>query len=115
MCFPCGVGGDPAKLIQLLGGDLFDGDIDPVVVDALKAIRHLGREELGRFRPYGGSHNWTAKVEGTGEKDRDKWQILAVSDAPADYVQAEAECVAAGGHTSMPSPIGGNKSAWAWK
>jgi hypothetical protein len=78
------------------GFEPVEGDIEPVLIDALKAIHPPGKEEPGRFRPYGGSDNWTARVEGTGEEDRDKWQIVAASDKPADFVQVEAECVAAG-------------------
>jgi hypothetical protein len=80
------------------GFDLFEGDIEATLVDALKAIHPPAEREegAGRFRPYGGSKNWTSRVEGTGEKDRDKWQIVAVSNSSADYVQAEAECVASG-------------------
>jgi hypothetical protein len=55
-----------------------------------------GEETDGRFRPYGGSSNWISRVDGTGERDRGKWQIVAVSDTPADYTQVEAECVVAG-------------------
>jgi hypothetical protein len=75
----------------------FEDDIELVLVDGLRAIHppRRGEETDGRFRPYGGSSNWISRVDGTGEKDREKWQIVAVSDAPADYVQAEAECVAA--------------------
>jgi hypothetical protein len=78
------------------GFEPVEGDIEPVLVDALKAIHPPGKEEPGRFRPYGGSDNWASKVEGTGEEDKDKWQITAVSDSPADFVQVEAECIAAG-------------------
>jgi hypothetical protein len=80
------------------GFDLFEGDIESALVDALKAIHPPGRDEgtEGRFRPYGGSNNWISRVDGTGERDQGKWQIVAVSDTPADYTQAEAECVAAG-------------------
>jgi hypothetical protein len=80
------------------GFEPFEGDIEIALVDGLRAIHppRCGEETDGRFRPYGGSSNWISRVDGTGEKDRDKWQIVAVSDAPADYVQAEAECVAVG-------------------
>jgi hypothetical protein len=80
------------------------GVIEPVLVDALKAIHPPGKAASGRFRPYGGSDNWTSRVEGTGEKDRDKWEIVAVSDRPADFVQAEAECVAAGVRVEYVKP-----------
>lgn len=78
------------------GFEPVEGDIEPVLVDALKAIHPPGKEEPGRFRPYGGSDNWASRVEGTGEEDKDKWQIVAVSDGRADFIQAEAECIAAG-------------------
>ena len=70
-------------------------DVEATLVDALKAIHPPRDEEPGRFRPYGGSSNWTARVEGTGEKDQDRWSIVAVSDSPADFVQFEAEAIAA--------------------
>lgn len=73
-------------------------DVEATLVAALKAIHPPRDEEPGRFRPYGGSTNWTARVEGTGERDRDRWNVVAVSDSPADYVQVEAECVASGIH-----------------
>jgi hypothetical protein len=78
------------------GFEPVEGGIEPVLVDALKAIHPPGKEEPGRFRPYGGSDNWASRVEGTGEEDKDKWQIVAVSDGRADFVQVEAECIAAG-------------------
>ena len=78
------------------GFEPVEGGIEPVLVDALRAIHPPDKEERGRFRPYGGSDNWASGVEGTGEEDKDKWQIVAVSDGPADFVQVEAECIAAG-------------------
>jgi hypothetical protein len=77
------------------GFEPVEGDIEPVLIDALKAIHPPDKGEPGRFRPYGGSDNWTSRVEGTGEEDKDKWDIAAVSDSPADFVQVEAECIAA--------------------
>jgi hypothetical protein len=79
-------------------------DVEATLVDALKAIHPPGDEEPGRFRPYGGSTNWTARVEGTGEKDQDKWNIVAVSNSPADFVQFEAEAIAAGIHYEYTKP-----------
>jgi hypothetical protein len=80
----------------VLGFEPFEQDIEPVLVDALRAIHPPDKEETGRFRPYGGSDNWTSRVGGTGEQDQDKWSIVAVNDSPADFVQFEAEGVAAG-------------------
>jgi hypothetical protein len=71
-------------------------DVEAVLIDALNAIHPPDAEEAGRFRPYGGSDNWTSRVESTGETDQDKWEIVAVSNAPADFVRVEAECIAAG-------------------
>jgi hypothetical protein len=79
-------------------------DVEAALVDALKAIHPPNDEEPGRFRPYGGSANWTSRVEGTGEKDRDKWNIVAVSDSPADFVQFEAEAIAASIHYEYTKP-----------
>jgi hypothetical protein len=79
-------------------------DVEATLIDTLKAIHPPAAEEAGRFRPYGGSDNWTSRVEGTGEQDQDKWEIVAVSNAPADFVQVEAECVAAGIKYEMTSP-----------
>jgi hypothetical protein len=86
------------------GFELLEGDVESLLVGALKGIHPPGEEDEGRFRPYGGSTNWTAKVEGTGEPDRDKWQIVAVSDSPADFVQFEAEAIAAGIHYKYTKP-----------
>jgi len=55
-----------------------------------------GEEAPGRCRLYGGSDNWTRKAEDTGEQDRDRCRLLAVSDKPVDFDQIEAECRAAG-------------------
>jgi hypothetical protein len=71
-------------------------DTESVLVDALRAIHPPGREEEGRFRPYGGSDNWTKKAESTGEEDQDVCHVLAVSDAPTDFVRLEAECRVSG-------------------
>jgi len=68
-------------------------DVEATLVGALKAIHPPGKEEPGRFRPYGGSDSWTSRVEGTGEQDKGKWDIIAVSDSPTDFVQFEAECI----------------------
>jgi hypothetical protein len=59
-----------------------DGDVEPVLVDALKAIHPPEEEYAGRFRPYGGSDNWTARVETTGEEDKDRCRLVAVRDGP---------------------------------
>jgi hypothetical protein len=72
-------------------------EVEAVLVDALRAIHPPGRkEELGRFRPYGGSDNWTKRAETTGEEDQDICELLAVSASPTDFVQLEAECRVSG-------------------
>jgi hypothetical protein len=77
------------------GFEPFEGDVEPVLVDALKAI-HPPEEDSGKFHPYGGSDNWTTKVDSTGEKDREKWDIVGAGDGPDDFIQIEAECVVSG-------------------
>jgi hypothetical protein len=79
-------------------------DVEALLVDALRAIRPPSKEEPGRFRPYGGSDNWTSRVEGTGERDRGRLDIIAVSDAPADFVQCEVECIASNTPYEMTRP-----------
>jgi hypothetical protein len=86
------------------GFESCEGDVEPLLVDALKAINPPGEDALGRIRPYGGSNNWTSKVESTGEEDKDKWHITAVSNAPADFDQIVAECRAGGVPYEMTKP-----------
>jgi hypothetical protein len=69
-------------------------DVEATLVDALKAITPPPSGEPGRFRPYTGSDNWTARLETTGQEDQDRWNVLAVSKKPVDHTQVEAECVA---------------------
>jgi hypothetical protein len=72
----------------------FDGDVEALLVDALKAIHPPERtKDSGNFHPYGGSSNWTTKVESTGERNHGKWRLIATSKKPTDYVQLEAECI----------------------
>jgi 5S rRNA maturation endonuclease (ribonuclease M5) len=77
------------------GFEPFKGDVEPVLVDALKAI-HPPEEDSGKFHPYGGSGNWTTKVDSTGEADRERWDIVGAGDGPDDFIQIEAECVVSG-------------------
>ena len=75
-----------------------------MLIDALKAITppdphakgESPPEKTGRFRPYGGSDNWTAKANSTGEEDKDQWEVMAHKDTATDFIQVEAEAVAAG-------------------
>lgn len=79
----------------LPGFDLVDNP-EAVLVDCLKSIAPPDKASEGRFRPYGGSKNWTMKAESTGEEDQDICDVIAVSSRPTDFVQLEAECIASG-------------------
>jgi hypothetical protein len=73
------------------------GEAGPVLIDALKSIHLPGRDEgEGRFRPYGGSDNWVGKAEDSGEEDEGRWETIAVSQGPTDFLGLEAECVESG-------------------
>ena len=77
-----------------------------VLGNALKAIHPPERVEGGgRFRPYGGSTNWTGKAEDPGEGDAGRWEIVAVGQKPTDFVGLEAECVVAGIATEFERPF----------
>lgn len=78
------------------GFEPFEEDVEPLLVDALSAIHPPEREEGGRFRPYGGSDNWTKRAETTGEEDQNICELLAVSASPTDFVQLEVECRVSG-------------------
>jgi hypothetical protein len=80
-------------------------DVEATLVDALKAIDPPASGAPGRFRPYGGSNNWTSKVENTGEEDRDEWEVLAVADKETDFVQIEVECIASGAEYEFVKPF----------
>ena len=54
------------------------------------------REEIASFRPYGGSDNWTSRVDGTGEKNKERWRVVATHDCAADFVQLEADSLVSG-------------------
>ena len=76
----------------------------PVLVDALRAIRPPGKEEPGRFRPYGGSDNWVAKADSTGEEDKNRWEIIAHRPGRVDYTEVEIECISEGiSYETVPS------------
>jgi hypothetical protein len=75
-------------------------DVKAALVDALKSIIPPDLDEhRGRFRPYGGSDNWKSRADDTGEEDAGRWEIIAVSQGPTDFVGIEAECVIAGVET----------------
>jgi hypothetical protein len=78
------------------GFALVEGDIEPILADALEALYPPERGEEGRFHGYWGSDNWTKKAEVADEDDRDVCDVLAVSNRPTDKVQIEAECRACG-------------------
>jgi hypothetical protein len=80
-------------------------DVEPVLIDALRAIHPPGREEgEGRFRPYGGSQNWVGKTDYDGEDDAGRWEVIAVAHGPTDFVAVEAECVVSGVATEFRPP-----------
>jgi hypothetical protein len=78
------------------GFEPVEGDIEPILVDALKALHPPDRGEEGRYHGYWGSANWTKRAEIADEDDQDVCDLLAVSDHPLDKVQVEAECRASG-------------------
>lgn len=81
-------------------------DVRLILIDALKSIHPPDRDDgKGRFRPYGGSKNWVGKAEDTGEEDANRWEIIAVSNRPTDFVGVEVECVVSGVETEYQSPF----------
>jgi len=48
--------------------------------------------DTGRFRPFGGSHNWTAKAETTGEVDKGRYETVAVAATPTEFNLLEVMC-----------------------
>lgn len=81
-------------------------DVKPVLIDALKSISPPRRDESeGRFRPYGGSQNWKGNAGGTGEEDASRWEVIATSQGPTDFIGIEAECVVAGVDTEYVPPF----------
>ena len=81
-------------------------DVRPILIDALKSIHPPDRDDGdGRFRPYGGSKNWVGKAEDTGEEDSNRWEIIAVSNRPTDFVGVEVECVVSGVETEYQPPF----------
>ena len=45
------------------------------------------------------------KAEDTGEEDAGRWEIIAVSHRPTDFVSVEAECVVSGVDTEYQPPF----------
>ena len=80
-------------------------DVEIVLIDALKSIHPPERgEDTSRFRPVLGCDDWIGKADDTGEDDAGRWEIIAVSQKPTDFVGIEAECVVAGVKTEYERP-----------
>lgn len=74
------------------GFEPVEGDIEPILIDALKALSPPDKGVEGRYHGYWGSDNWTKKAEIADEEDQDVCDMLAVSNRPTDRTQVEAEC-----------------------
>jgi hypothetical protein len=70
-------------------------DVELLLIDVLTAIDppSSAQEDRSHFHPYGGSQNWTTRLESTREEDRDKWEVLATNKKPTDFGSIEAECI----------------------
>lgn len=71
-------------------------DVKTLLIGSLNSIRNPSQDEPGRFRPYGGSRNWTNLADSTGEEDQGIWEVIAVGPQSPDHLQLEAECIAEG-------------------
>ena len=72
-------------------------DVEAAFVEALGCIAPPDRgSEAGRFRPYGGSREWTNGAMNPVEENRGKWQVVFKMDEAVDWDETEASLRDAG-------------------
>ena len=72
---------------------------------ALQGISPPGPNQVGRFRPYGGSKNWVSNAAKSGEENAGRWEIIADTMDGTKWLEVQAGLITRGIETELVAPF----------